>query len=196
MTTNLSSSPLPTLRDLTLADVVHHFKAGTLTSTQLVRAYLTRIAEVNHEFNSVIEVNPDALAIAQARDTERTQGHYRSMLHGLPILLKDNIPTLDATETTCASLALIGAKPAKEAAVVTALRNAGAVILGKANMAEWVGFRSSSGCSGWSPRGGQTMGPYVKGSKASGSSGGCAVATALGLCFAAIGTEASVPAES
>lgn len=189
MITKTPTSLIPLLRDITLTDIRHHFASNTLTSTQLVRAYLQRIAEVDSEFNSVIETNPNAALIAQVQDSERSLGCEASSLHGIPILLKDNIPTLDATETTCGSLALIGAKLTQEAAVVTALRSAGAVILGKANMAEWVGFRSTSGCSGWSARGGQTYGPFVKGSKASGSSSGSAVATSLGLCFAAIGTE-------
>ncbi|KZM20088.1 Amidase [Ascochyta rabiei] len=183
------ASSIPCLRDITLTDIHHHFASNALTSTQLVRAYLCRIAEVDQEFNSVIQTNPDALTIAQARDIERALGFHGSILQGVPILLKDNIPTLDATETTCGSLALVGTTSTREATVVTALRSAGAVILGKANMAEWAGFRSTSGCSGWSARGGQTYGPFVKGSKASGSSSGSAVATALGLCFAAIGTE-------
>ena len=183
------ASSMPSLRNITLADIHKHFASGKLTSSQLVRAYLSRIAEVDHEFNSIIETNPDANDIARALDVELAEGHRRSHLHGIPILLKDNIPTLDKTETTCGSLALVGARPKQEAAVVAALRNAGAVMLGKSNMAEWVGFRSTSGCSGWSARGGQTHGPFVKGSKASGSSSGSAVATVLGLCFAAIGTE-------
>lgn len=189
MSSNTQLPPFPPLIDINLADIHQRFASNTLSSAQLVSTYLSRITEVDREFNSVIETNPDALAIAQVRDTERANGHRSSILHGIPILLKDNIPTLDSTETTCGSLALVGAKPAQEATVVTALRNAGAVILGKANMAEWVGFRSTSGCSGWSARGGQTCGPFVQGSKASGSSSGSAVATALGLCFAAIGTE-------
>ncbi|KAJ8109274.1 hypothetical protein OPT61_g7583 [Boeremia exigua] len=183
------SSTVPSLRDITVKNAVKHFKSGTLTSAHLVRAYLSRIVEIDDEFNSVIETNPDALTAAQAQDAERAIGNIKSPLQGLPILLKDNIPTLDNTDTTCGSLALVGAKPKQEAAVVTALRKAGFVILGKANMAQWVGFRSTSGCSGWSARGGQTYGPFVRGSKASGSSSGSAVATALGLCFAAIGTE-------
>jgi amidase len=105
------------------------------------------------------------------------------------ILLKDNIPTLDNTETTYDPLALVGVKSPREVDVVTALWKAGAIILGKANMAEWSGFRSTSGCSGWSARGGQTTGVFYPGMKASGSSGGCAVAVALELCFAALGTE-------
>ncbi|KAF3039166.1 hypothetical protein E8E12_005003 [Didymella heteroderae] len=179
---------LPSLRNMTLTEVHRLLDSGALTSNQLVNTYLARIAELEHEYNSVIETSPEAITDAQARDAERADGKIRSNLHSLPILLEDNIP-LDSTETTCGSLALVGTKPRREAAVVTVLRNAGAVILSKANMAEWVGFRSRSGCSGWSPRGGQTYGPYVKGSKSSGSSSGGAVATALGLCFAAIGTE-------
>jgi amidase len=115
-----------------------------------------------------------------------------SLLHGIPILLKDNIVTLDAMEATCGSYALIGAKPAKESAAVTILRNAGAIILGKANLAEWAGFRSTSGCSGWSARGRQSQGIYHPGQKPSGSSSGSAISTALGLCFASIGSEVSL----
>lgn len=187
--TSASALPIPTLRDMTLANLQRYFASNTLTSAQLVGVYLSRILEVDHAFNSVIETSHDALNAAQARDNARALGHHGSLLYGVPILLKDNIPTLDDTETTCGSLALVGTRASQEAAVVTALRKAGAVILGKANMAEWVGFRSTNGCSGWSARGGQTYGPFVKGSKPSGSSSGSAVATALGLCFAAIGTE-------
>lgn len=179
----------PSLRNITLLEARRLLDAGTLTSAQLVHAYLACIVEVDHEFNSVIETNLEATIDAQARDAERAAGKIRSDLHGLPILLEDNIPKLDNTETTCGSLAHVGAKPRQEAAVVTALRDAGAIILGKANMAEWTGFRSTSGCSGWSPRGGQTYGPYIEGSKASGSSSGSAVVTALGLYFDAVGTE-------
>lgn len=156
------------------------------TSVDQVRMYLTRIDAIDYAYNFIIETNPDALSIAQKLDDEP---YSRGPLHGIPLLLKDNIPTLDLMNTTCGPLALVGAKPHNEAAVVTSLRKAGAVILGKANMAEWSGFRSTSGCSGWSARGGQTKGIFYPNSKASGSSGGCAVATALGLCFAAIGTE-------
>lgn len=180
---------LPSRRAVTLLEVKGLLDAGVMTSTQLVHTYLTRIAEIDHNFNSVIEINTDAIINAQARDAECDFGMIRSNLHGLPTLLKDNVPTLDTTETTCGSLALVGTRTLQEAAVVTALRNSGAIVLGKANMAEWVGFRSRSSCSGWYPRGGQTDAPYAKGSKASRSLSGSAVATALGLCFAALGTE-------
>jgi amidase len=179
----------PALSNITLPDIVHGLSNNDFTSEHLVEAYLARINEVNHEFHAVIETSPDAVEEARLLDIERGVCSVRGPLHGVPILLKDNIPTLDNTQTTCGSLALVWARPPKEADVVTALRNAGAVILGKANMAEWSGFRSTSGCSGWSPRGVQTKGIYYPGMKASGSSGGCAVAVSLGLCFAALGTE-------
>jgi len=189
------SMHLPTqqLRHTTLSDLVHGLGHGQFTSEHLVQAYLARTVEVNDEFCAIIETNPDATEDARQLDLECCLCGTRGPLHGIPILLKDNIPTLDNTETTSGSLALIGARPPKEAEVVTALRRAGAVIMGKANMAEWSGFRSTSGCSGWSPRGGQTKGIFYPGMKASGSSGGCAVAVALGLCFAAIGTEVCHP---
>jgi amidase len=139
--------------------------------------------------HAVVETNPEAEYDAKLLDIEHKLSGPRGPLHGIPILLKDNTPTLDGTQITCGSLALIGANPSKEAAVVTALRSAGAVILGKGNLAEWSGFQSTSGCSGWSPRGGQSRGIFYPDRKASGSSGGCAIAVALGLCFAAIGTE-------
>ncbi|KAH7094279.1 amidase signature domain-containing protein [Paraphoma chrysanthemicola] len=180
---------MPSLRHATLIDLVHGLCHGRITSEDLIRASLARVGEVNHEFHAIIELNPHVENDAQLLDLEHITRGPRGPLHGVPILLKDNIPALDGTETTCGSLALEGAKPPKEAAIVTSLRDAGAILLGKANMAEWSGFRSTSGCSGWSPRGGQSKGIFYPGMKASGSSGGCAIAVALGLCFAAIGTE-------
>ncbi|KAF2127452.1 amidase signature enzyme [Dothidotthia symphoricarpi CBS 119687] len=180
---------IPLLSEITLPDIYEGLDNGLFTSVDLVNAYLARIQEVDHEYNSVIQTSSNALRIAQSLDAERQNRGSRGPLHGLPILLKDNIPTLDCTETTCGSLALLGCKPPDEAVVVTGLRKAGAVILGKANMAEWAGFRSTNGCSGWSPRGGQMTGIFWPGMKSSGSSTGSAIATALGLCFAAVGTE-------
>jgi amidase len=182
----------PRLRHTTLSDIRHGLDKQHFTALHLVEAYLSRMHEVNPEFNAIIEANPHALSDAHTLDLEHHSSTPHGPLHRIPILLKDNIPTLDGTDTTCGSLALVGAKPAHEAAVVTALRSAGAIILGKANMAEWSGFRSTSGCSGWSARGGQTRGVFYPGMKASGSSSGCAVAAALGLCCAAIGTEVSM----
>jgi amidase len=187
-TSNTTPSALQ-LRHATLQDIVESLERGVFTTKQLVRAYITRISEVNHEYRAVIETNPDATEDARLLDLERCLRGSRGKLHGIPILLKDNISTIDNTDTTCGSMALIGAKSAREATIVTALRSSGAIVLGKANMAEWSGFRSTSGCSGWSARGGQTTGVFYPNTKASGSSSGSAVAVALGLCFAALGTE-------
>lgn len=180
------------LRNITLPELTDRFETNDLTSEHLVQTYISRINEVNDEFKAIIEINPDALSDASKLDAERNLRGPRGKLHGVPILLKDNIATVDNTDSTCGSLALVGARPPNEADVVTALRRAGAVILGKGNMAEWSGFRSTSGCSGWSARGGQCRGIFYPGMKASGSSSGCAVAVALGLCFAAVGSEVSV----
>lgn len=188
-TTTNNIPPTLQLRHATLQDLIRGINHGKYTREQLIKACLARIEEVNGEFHAVIETNPEAKHDARLLDLDYKTKRPRGILHGIPILLKDNIPTLDGTQTTCGSVALIGAKPPKEAAVVTALRNADAVLLGKGNMAEWSGFRSTSGCSGWSPRGGQSRGIFYPNMKASGSSGGCAIAVALGLCFAAIGTE-------
>jgi amidase len=188
-TTNKKSSSPPSLRHATISDLTQGLNNDLFTAEALTNAYISRIHEVNPEFHAITELNPHAISDASLLDTEYHLTGPRGPFHRIPILLKDNIPTLDDTDTTCGSLALVGARPAKEADVVTALRKAGAIILGKANMAEWAGFRSTSGCSGWSARGGQTRGVYFKGMKASGSSSGCAVAVALGLCGGAVGTE-------
>ncbi|KAF2106409.1 amidase signature domain-containing protein [Lophiotrema nucula] len=182
---------VPKLLDCTLEDLYKGVEEGSFTSVQLVEAYLARIEEVNDEFRAVIETNPDAMEIARRLDEERRSARKGSLglLHGLPILLKDNIVTIDRMQATCGSLALVGAKPERESAITTCLRQSGAVILGKANMAEWAGFRSTSGCTGWSARGGQAKGIFVPGMKASGSSTGSAIAVALGLAAASIGSE-------
>ncbi|KAF1830660.1 amidase signature enzyme [Decorospora gaudefroyi] len=160
-----------------------------LTSACLTATYLSLILTLNITLHAVTQTNPDALAIAHALDEENAAGICRGLLHGVPLLLKDNIVTLDGMDTTCGSLALVGARPEKEANVIGVLRRAGAVILGKGNMAEWAGFRSTSGDSGWSATGGQSTGIYYPGMKASGSSGGCGVAVGAGMAFAALGTE-------
>lgn len=180
------------LRHATISDLTPLLRKCDITSVGLVTTYLHRISEVNTTFNAIIRISPSALKDAEALDHEAQSDGRRGLLHDIPILLKDNICTLDGTDTTCGSYDLIGARPAQEADVVTALRKAGAVVLGKGNMAEWSGFRSTSGCSGWSARGGQDTGIFYPGMKASGSSGGCAISVALGLCFAAIGTEVCV----
>jgi amidase len=171
--------------------------AGELTSVELTRAYLDRIATLNPVLHAVIQTSPDAIAIAHRRDAER-HGHVRGPLHGIPILLKDNIATHDRTETTAGSLALVGSKVRHDATLVDNLRRAGAVILGKANLSEWANFRGNvpdavaqAGLflNGWSGRGGFTRDPYVLSWDPCGSSSGSAVAAAANLCAAAVGTE-------
>jgi amidase len=166
--------------------------AGTLTAHQLTAAYLSRIAQLDKsgpKLNAVIELNPDALAIADQRDVERRAGKIRGPLHGIPILIKDNIATSDNMQTTAGSLALVGAKAPRDAHLVARLREAGAVILGKTNLSEWANIRSAVSTSGWSGRGGQTRNPYALDRDPSGSSSGSAVAVAANLCVVAVGTE-------
>ncbi|KAF1965603.1 amidase signature enzyme [Bimuria novae-zelandiae CBS 107.79] len=186
---SLNNLTIPSLLDTSLFELCYGLDQGLFTSVDLIRAYLQRIREVDSNYHAVIEVNPDALDIAKQMDVERVRSSHGRPLLGTPILVKDSIVTLDSMEATAGSMALVGAKPSKESAVVTALRHVGAIILGKTNMAEWAGFRSTSGCSGWSARGGQAYGPFCPNMKTSGSSTGSAIATALGLASAAIGTE-------
>lgn len=178
--------------EATIDDLQARMSAGTLTAHELTAAYLQRIAEIDKAgpaLNAVIELNPDALAIADRLDAERRAGRVRGPLHGIPVLIKDNISTADAMDTTAGSLALAGTRPPSDAAVVTRLREAGAVILGKTNMTEWAGFRSYDSTGGWSGRGGQTHNPYVLDRDPDGSSSGSAVAVSANLCEFAIGTE-------
>jgi amidase len=163
-----------------------------LTAQALTEGYLQRIAELDQagpNLRSVIEVNPDAPAIAAALDEERRAQGPRGPLHGIPILIKDNIDTGDRMLTTAGSLALAGASAAQDATLVSGLRAAGAVILGKTNLSEWANFRSSHSVSGWSSRGGQTRNPYALDRSPCGSSSGSGVAVAADLCAAAVGTE-------
>src|SRR5688572_17223766 len=178
--------------EATIDELQKKMRAGELTSRALTTAYLERIAEVDRggpKLNSVIEVNPDAVAIADQLDAERRAGRVRGPLHGIPILIKDNIATVDKMQTTAGSLALIGSKPPRDAYVVARLREAGAVILGKTNLSEWANFRGTGSTSGWSARGGQTRNPYALDRNPSGSSSGSAAAVSANLCVAAIGTE-------
>jgi amidase len=156
------------------------------SATALVRRYLARIAEIDPAVNSVIELNPDALAIARALDQEGTR---RGPMHGIPVLLKDNIDTHDKMMTTAGSLALEGWTPPKDSFVAARLREAGAVILGKTNLSEWANFRSGRSTSGWSGRGGQTRNPYALDRNPSGSSSGSGAAVSANLCAVAVGTE-------
>ncbi|MCJ1282130.1 hypothetical protein MMC26_001453 [Xylographa opegraphella] len=181
--------PIPKLIDITISDIATALDNGLFTSEQLVRAYQKRISEVDKTFNSVLEVNEDAINIARKLDDERRRSGRRGPLHGVPILLKDNIHTADNMLTTAGSMALIGAGLKHEATVATKLREAGAILLGKTNMSEWANFRSENSSNGWSARGQQCIGPYCPLQDPSGSSSGSGVATALGLALASIGTE-------
>ena len=163
-----------------------------VTAQDLVTRYLNRIEKLDRggpRLCSVIEINPDASAIARQLDHERMSKGARGPLHGIPVLIKDNIDTLDGMGTTAGSLALVGAKPPDDSFVVQRLRDAGAIILGKTNMTEWANARSLQSISGWSARGGLTRNPYALDRSASGSSSGSAVAVAASLCAVAVGTE-------
>ena len=180
------------LEDATIAGLQEMMAAGKATSESLVKLYLERIEKIDRSgpaLNSVIQTNPDALAIARELDRERKEKGPRGPLHGIPVLIKDNIDTADNMETTAGSLALLGSKPAKDAHVVERLREAGAVILGKTNLSEWANFRSSWSTSGWSGRGGQTKNPYALDRNPSGSSSGTGAAIAASLAAVGIGTE-------
>ena len=175
-----------------LADFSSKLGSGEVTSRELTEAYLARIEAVDRvgpELRSVIEVNPEALQIAEELDSERTEGRVRGPLHGIPILVKDNIDTADGMKTTAGSLALIDSRPAQDAPVITRLRDAGALLLGKTNLSEWANFRSTRSSSGWSARGGQCRNPYALDRSPCGSSSGSGVAVAANLCAVAVGTE-------
>ena len=178
--------------EATIAGLQESMEAGRETSESIVSRYLERIDAIDRSgaaLNAVIEANPDALTIARELDRERKEKGARGPLHGIPVLIKDNIDTADKMETTAGSLALLGSKPAKDASVVGRLREAGAVILGKTNLSEWANFRSSRSTSGWSGRGGQTKNPSALDRNPSGSSSGSAAAVAANLVTVAVGTE-------
>jgi amidase len=178
--------------EASIAELQEALQRGRLSARSLTEKYLERIEEVDRRgpsLNSVIETNPDALSIAEALDRERKAGRVRGPLHGIPVLIKDNIDTADRMSTTAGSLALVGAKPARDAFIAQRLRDAGAVILGKTNLSEWANFRSTHSSSGWSGRGGQTRNPYVLDRNPCGSSSGSGAAVAANLCAVAVGTE-------
>jgi len=182
--------PFPELLEVTIAELQAKMKGGQLTSRRLVEMYLERIRAVDVKTRSVIETNPDALAIADGLDKDRKKGRVRSMLHGIPILIKDNIDTADKMQTTAGSLALVDAPtPKRDAFVVERLRKAGAVIIGKTNLSEWANFRGNRSISGWSGRGGQTNNPYFLDLNPCGSSSGSGVAVSANLAAASVGTE-------
>jgi amidase len=195
-------NPLPTgkaapgdhfeLDEITINELQDKMKTGQTTSVAVTQLYLKRIALIDKagpSINSVIEINKDALSIAAAMDKERKAGKIRGPLHGIPVLIKDNINTGDKMMTTAGALALQGNIAAKDAFIVTQLRKAGAVLLGKTNLSEWANFRSSKSTSAWSSRGGQTKCPYITDRNPSGSSAGSGAAAAANLCAIAIGTE-------
>ena len=190
MTTSFDDNPHPELVEATIADLQSKMKSGKLTSRRLVEMYLDRIKEIDPKTRSVLELNPDAMAIADGLDKERKRGKVRSMLHGIPVLIKDNIDTADKMHTTAGSLALLDAPPpANDAFVAAQLRKAGAVIMGKTNLSEWANFRSTRSISGWSGRGGQTNNPYFLDQNPCGSSSGSGVSVSANLAAAAVGTE-------
>jgi amidase len=180
------------LEELTFGAFQKRMETGAETARSITQKYLSRIASLDRrgpELCSILEVNPDALSIADSLDGERRAGHVRGPLHGIPILLKDNIGTADRMTTTAGSLALEGSVPSADSAVARRLREAGAILLGKTNMSEWANFRSTHSTSGWSGRGGQCRNPYALDRNPSGSSSGSGSATAANFAAAAIGSE-------
>ena len=180
------------LPEWTMSDLQQRMEAGELTARRIAELYTERISAVDKNgpyLNSVIEMNPDALEIADTLDAERKAGKVRGPLHGIPILIKDNIDTADKMQTTAGSLALEGHCAAKDAFIVKQLRKAGALILGKTNLSEWANFRGKRSVSGWSSRGGLTRNPYALDRSACGSSSGSGAAVAANLCAGAVGTE-------
>lgn len=180
------------LDEESISSLQEKMTSGKYSSQQLTQLYLDRIDAIDKKgpmLNSVIEINPDALAIAKSLDDERMNGKTRGALHGIPILIKDNIDTGDKMQTTAGSLALEGHIAKQDAFVVKKLREAGVVIIGKTNLSEWANFRSTKSCSGWSSRGGQTKNPYILDHNPCGSSSGSGVAVAANLCTVAVGTE-------
>lgn len=180
------------LNEVTIDELQQKMKDGTYTSRSITEQYLKRIDAIDKKgpkLNAVIELNPDALSIADSMDKERKAGKVRGPLHGIPVLIKDNINTGDKMMTTAGSLSLEGNKASTDAFIIKQLREAGAVLLGKTNLSEWANFRSTRSTSGWSSRGGQTRNPCILDRNPSGSSSGSGAAVAANLCAVAIGTE-------
>jgi amidase len=180
------------LLEATIDELQQKMNGGEYSSVSITKLYLKRIADIDKKgpaLNAVIELNPDALAIAAELDAERKAGKVRGPMHGIPVLIKDNINCGDRMMTTAGALALEGHKASKDAFIVSQLRAAGAVLLGKTNLSEWANFRSTRSTSGWSSRGGQTKNPYRLTRTPSGSSAGSGSAVSASLCAVAIGTE-------
>src|SRR5437867_8788514 len=181
-----------TFNEATVAELTAAMANGTTSAVELTNFYLTRIANIDQKgpgLNSVIELNPDALAMAQSADARRRHGQVLGPLHGIPILLKDNIDTGDKMQTSAGSFALVGTPATTDSTVAAKLRAGGAVILGKTNLSEWANFRSFSSTSGWSGRGGLTHNPYSLDRNACGSSSGSGAAVSANLCAVALATE-------
>jgi amidase len=180
------------LDEITIGDLQEGMKSGKYTSRSITEKYLARIDAIDKQgpaINAIIELNPDALSIADAMDQERKEKSPRGPLHGIPVLIKDNIGTADKMMTTAGSLSLLGSRAPKDSTVAQRLRDAGAVILGKTNLSEWANIRSNHSTSGWSGRGGQTKNPYALDRNPCGSSSGSGAAVSANLAAAAIGTE-------
>ena len=188
------AGPLPAhadfdLEETTIAQLQEAMRTGARTSHSICAAYLARIAELDPKLHAVLETNPDALTVADRLDAERKTGHVRGPLHGIPVLVKDNIATADRMMTTAGSLALVGVPAPRDAALVARLRAAGAVIIGKANLSEWANIRSNHSISGWSGRGGQCRNPYALDRNPCGSSSGTGAAIAASFAAVGVGTE-------
>lgn len=180
------------LNEMSIDELQQQMQTGKLTAVKITKLYLQRIETIDKngpQLNSIIELNPDAIAIAEAMDKERKAGKIRGPLHGIPVLIKENINTADKMMTTAGASALKGNIAKEDAFIVARLREAGAVILGKTNLSEWANFRSTKSTSGWSSRGGQTKCPYIIDRNPSGSSAGSGSATSANLCAISIGTE-------
>jgi amidase len=180
------------LDEETISSLQEKLTSGKYTSQQLVELYLERIDNIDKKdfkLNAIIEINTDAVSIAKEMDNERSEGKTRGTLHGIPVVIKDNIDTADKMQTTAGSLAMIGNIASNDAFVVKKLREAGAIIIGKTNLSEWANFRSTQSSSGWSSRGGQTKNPYFLDHNPCGSSAGSGVAVSANFCVVAVGTE-------
>lgn len=180
------------LNEVTITQLQEKLNLGKLTSQEITQKYLDRIERIDKrgpELRSVIEINPEAIEIAKKMDEERKSGKVRGPLHGIPVLIKDNIDTGDKMQTTAGSLALVGGPAPDDAIIVGKLREAGAVLLGKTNLSEWANFRSSHSSSGWSGRGGQVRNPFCTDRSPCGSSSGTGAAVSANLCAIGIGTE-------
>ena len=188
----LQEIPSFELEEITIAELGEGMKSGKYSARSIAEKYLARIDAIDKKgptLKSVIELNPDALSIAEELDKERKDKGPRGPMHGIPVLIKDNIDTADRMATTAGSLALVGSKPPADSFLVQQLRRAGAVILGKTNLSEWANIRSGHSTSGWSGRGGLTRNPYALDRNTSGSSSGSGAAVSASLCAVAVGTE-------